>query len=101
MEEDKWWLPDPSTWEGTWRDDWRIMGQERYLMNKRLQCMKFDRSICIEDYTQCEFCWCTFDEDPNEPLMAYFEPNEKVWICEECFNDFQKYFHWEIDKIIE
>lgn len=27
----KYWLPDPKTWKGTWRDDWRIMGQEGHL----------------------------------------------------------------------
>lgn len=83
--------------EKDWRDDWRVMGQEGYLMDKRLQHRRFDRSICVEDFTQCEFCWSTFDEDPEHPLMAFFSPDEKVWVCEKCFHDFQKYFHWTVE----
>ena len=91
------WLPDPSTWKGTWRDDWRVMGQEGYLMNCHLQHRTFDRALCIEDYTQCEFCYAVFDKDKAHPLQAYFEPNKKVWVCENCFRDFQPYFHWMVE----
>lgn len=31
------WLPDPATWKGTWREDWRVMGQEGYLKGKMIQ----------------------------------------------------------------
>ena len=82
--------------KGTWRDDWRIMGQEGYLKGKELVYQVFDRSICIEDFDQCEFCWKVFDRDKKKPNKAYYCPSEKVWICEKCFTDFQKYFNWKI-----
>lgn len=94
------WLPVPD-WEGTWRDDWRIMGQEGYLMNKRLQHRRFSRALCVEDFDQCEFCWAIFDKDRAHPLPAYFEPEKKVWVCEECFRDFQEHFHWTVEEITD
>ena len=98
---DKPWLPDPNTWKGTWRDDWRIGGQESYLKNKKLKHIKFSRSLVYEDYDQCEFCYDIFD-DPNgnesNNLMAYYEPEKKVWICEQCYNDFKQYFNWTVEE---
>ena len=90
---------DDCKWRGTWREDWRIRGQEGYLMRKKLQHRVFSREICIEDYDQCEFCWKVFDQDSNHPLFAYYEPTERVWICETCFKDFDKYFHWTVEEI--
>lgn len=93
------WLPDPSTWRGTWRDDWRIMGQEGYLMDKELEHRRYDISLCFEDFHQCDFCYAKFDNDPNHPKDAYFDPTTKAWVCEECFNDFQRYFRWTVKEI--
>ena len=101
MDNKKWGLPDPASWAGTWKEDWRIAGQEGYLMDKALQHRRFCRAICVEDYLQCEFCWDLFDEDSKHPRMAYFEPIEKVWVCEKCYQDFQKYFHWTVEEVPE
>ena len=94
----KWWLP-PDTFTGTWRDDWRIMGQEGYLLKKHLQHRRFDRELCIEDFDQCEFCWAVFDKDKTHPEKAYYEPINKRWICEQCYTDFKEYFFWSIEEI--
>ena len=83
-----------------WRDDWRLMGQEGYLMNKILEYRNFDRKLCVLDFDQCDFCYECFDEDPEHPLNAYFEPEEKVWICEECFNYFKPFFHWKVIDLL-
>ena len=95
-------LPDPAQWIGTWRDDWRVMGQEGYLMNKMLQHRVFDRSLCKPpDFDQCDFCFALFDKDPYHSKIAYFEPIEQVWICEKCFEDFKDHFHWTVEDQIE
>lgn len=91
-------IPEEPDWKGTWREDWRIAGQEGYLLDKKLIHMRFDRKLCVEDYDQCEFCWDVFDEDKNNPKMAYFQPEEKVWVCEKCFNDFKQYFNWTVEE---
>ncbi len=90
-----------NNWQGTWRDDWRIQGQEGYLLNKHLQHRRFCRALCVEDFDQCEFCWKVFDEDKNDPQFAYFESDEKVWICEDCFNDFKPFFRWTAEEFAE
>ena len=94
-------LPDPYTWKGTWRDDWRIMGQEGYLIGKHLQHRKFNRALCYDDFDQCDFCWVCFDQDTSCPMQAYFEPITRRWVCETCYADFQEYFHWTCEEVEE
>ena len=62
------WLKTMESWKGTWRDDYRIMNQEMYLKDRELIYMKFNPSICFEDYRQCEFCGDIFYEDPDNLL---------------------------------
>ncbi len=93
------WLPDPAQFKGTWRDDWRIMGQEGYLLNCHLQYRTYSRDLCRADFLQCEFCWDKFDEDANHPKKAYYEPKGQYWICEKCFNDFKEHFHWTVEEV--
>jgi hypothetical protein len=81
----------------SWRNDWRIMGQEGYLLNKKLQHRHFSRTLCRDDFTQCEFCWSLFDKDVSCPSMAFFEPQGKYWICETCYRDFREHFGWEVE----
>lgn len=75
--------------------DWRIMGQEGYLMNDTLEYRKYLKSMCFEDFTQCEFCWDTFEEGEK----VYWSPKERVWVCKECYNDFKEHFKWEVNII--
>ena len=77
------------------------MGQEGYLLRKELQHRRFDRAICFEDYDQCEFCMAVFDKDPNDPLRCYYAPTERVWVCEECFKDFDPYFCWQVEELTD
>ena len=78
-----------------WREDWRIMGQEGYLMNEHLHYRGYKFALCFEDYTECEFCWAELKEDEK----VYHCPNKKVWICKECYRDFNPYFHWTVEEI--
>ena len=76
-----------------YRDDWRVMGQEGYLMDKHLVHRRFDRAICRDDFLQCEFCWRILDDK-----MCYFESEKQYWVCEACFNEFRPYFHWTVTE---
>lgn len=95
MEKSKHWLPDPKTWKGTWRDDWRIRGQEGYLKDKYLKHIKFNCELCFEDFDQCDFCYDIFDEGASE--MAYYDPDTRHWVCEKCYKEFKSYFNWTSD----
>ena len=93
-------MDDADDWRNDWRNDWRIMGQEGYLLDKQLLHIRFDRALCVEDFDQCEFCWAVFDKDKEHPKTAYFEPEKKVWVCEDCFRDFQPYFLWTVEEMV-
>lgn len=99
MKEEKSWLPDKAirdSWKGTWRDDWRVMGQEGYLKGKTLVHRHFDRSICREDFLQCEFCWKSLEDAAGKGVLCFFEPLQKLWVCETCFEDFKAHFDWTV-----
>ena len=92
-------LANSEVWRGTWRDDWRVMGQEGYLIEKHLQHRRFHRELCHEDFDQCDFCWTSFENNDNTPVRAYFAPQEHVWICENCYRDFYSHFRWTVEEI--
>ena len=85
---------------GTWEDDWRLLST---FPEKNLHFLRrvFDRTICIEDYDQCEFCYAIFDEDEENPKTAYYCPQERYWVCETCFNDFKDHLNWTAEALKE
>lgn len=96
MENGKPWLVDPSTWKNTWRDDWRLMGQEGYLLNKKLQHRHFDSRLGAIDGKCCDFCFTHFE---TEDILAYYESESDVWICEDCYRHFQEHFFWTVEEL--
>lgn len=96
---DKWWLSDPAAWKGTWREDWRIMGQEGYLKDKKLQHRKFSQAMRTKDNDQCDFCYSFLDRNHQGASYAYFEPITRSWICERCYQDFKEHFNWMVEEI--
>ena len=90
------------------RDDWRLMGQERYLMGVSLRWKPYYR--WSEDWTHdhCEFCGTRFvaaDDPYRKPndlhdgyaVLAHRGfPDDYRWICEACRADFEGMFGWEL-----
>ena len=79
-------------------DDWRLTGQEDYLLFAKL------KEIIPSDYLKtldnpeyfhehCEFCM-TKPED-NKEQKFYCTLDNYRWICEECYNDFKEKFKFE------
>jgi PAS domain-containing protein len=85
---------------GTWEDDWRLLSTSP---KKDLHFLRrvFDRTICIEDYEKCEFCYAIFDEDEENPKTAYYCPQERYWVCKTCFNDFKEHLNWTAEALKE
>jgi len=74
------------------RDDWRLMGQEEYLMGKRLLHMYWNQPSPTWDHDHCEFCGeklCRVTD------LGYCTNERQYWICELCFDDFKAIFQWE------
>ena len=85
---------------GTWEDDWRLIDEHTELIGLPLQHRTFDRTICIEDYDECSFCYAQFDkDDAYRPKKAYYCAEKHCWICEKCFDDFNEHFHWKVEEL--
>lgn len=79
-------------------EDWRLQGQERYLMGKKLYPIKFTRYSDKWDHEHCDFCFATFSDYDGDLHEGYCtEPSNTAtskWICSECYADFKEYFGW-------
>ena len=81
------------------KDDWRRMGQEKYLIEVELQY--------IEQYTpfsetweheHCAFCTEKISTYQGDLHSGYCTTDDKQsqWICPVCFDDFKDEFRWKI-----
>jgi len=76
------------------KNDWRLMGQDEYLINEKLISLKYQKHSEIWDHEHCEFCSKKISEYEGDLHEGYCTINNQWWICEECFNDFKKVFNW-------
>src|SRR5947207_1634048 len=81
-------------------DDWRRMGQERFLHRATLVYRPWRESRPGWDHDHCEFCWAKFmlDGAPNTLAAGYCTPDEYRWICPKCFADFTEEFEFNLEK---
>jgi hypothetical protein len=73
-------------------NDWRLMGQESYLLNKKMVQKPYFIRDPKWDHDHCAFCSETIDETT---INAFCTEDEYHWVCEECFEDFKEMFEWE------
>ncbi len=82
------------------KNDWRLQGQERYLIGEKFIFKKYQMKSEKWDHDHCEFCWKKFMEtdDSNDEIIneGYSTVDNYRWICKECFNDFKEMFKLEI-----
>ena len=76
-------------------DDWRLTGQEDYLLFAKLKEVipsDYIKTLDNPEYfhEHCEFCM-TKPED-NKEQKFYCTLDNYRWICEECYNDFKEKF---------
>ena len=80
-------------------NDWRITGQQQYLMGVHLKwaTWKMPKPTC--DHDHCSFCWASFclHEGCKDAVHeGYTTLDDYHWICKECFDDFKKLFKWKV-----
>ena len=90
------------------KDDWRLMGQERYLRSATLRWKTYYHWSEHWTHDHCQFCGTTFltPDDPYQKPDALYEgyatvahgrfPNDYHWICAKCYADFKDIFDWEV-----
>lgn len=78
--------------------DWRLQGQEEYLLNARL----FSRAYrpWSEEWTHdhCEFCWARFSLHEGDLAIGYSTEDHYYWICPACYLDFKHQFGWVVTE---
>jgi hypothetical protein len=89
---------------GNHADDWRLMGQERYLQGATLELRDYEARSDSWEHDHCEFCQRTFLPaaigDPGARTRGYTTTAEHArgagyyWVCEDCFADFATRFGW-------
>ena len=81
-------------------DDWRLQGQERYLMGSTLilRAYRLNAKNPEWDHDHCEFCGKTFslEDIPDALKEGYATEDDYRWICSTCFLDFREDFKWQV-----
>ncbi len=77
-------------------DDWRRIGQERYLKGKRLVRQQYREYRPGWDHDHCEFCQMTFSLFADDLKEGYSTEDQYYWICPKCFGEFEKEFEWQL-----
>ena len=78
-------------------NDWRLMGQEKFLMNVPLVKADYSRWSEKWDHDHCAFCTETFSEYDGDLHDGYCMKDKYWWICNECYEDFKDMFNWTQD----
>lgn len=73
-------------------NDWRLMGQEKYLKNKTLYHIHYNQNK-NHDHDHCAFCTKKFS---SKHQIGYCTTDYYYWICQECFDDFKNLFNWRV-----
>jgi len=79
------------------KDDWRRMGQEKYLFGVQLQFISPYKPFSETwEHEHCCFCAQKISQLDGDAHSGYCTTDEKQlnWICEECFKDFNDEFKW-------
>lgn len=79
------------------KDDWRRMGQEKYLLGVQLKYIPhYKRFSETWEHEHCCFCTQKISQLDGDAHSGYCTTDEKQsnWICEDCFDDFKVEFKW-------
>lgn len=82
-------------------DNWKLNGQEEYLTNAVFRFARWKLTDPDWTHDHCEFCWATFSEYGGEDLAEGYVMdygNRDVWVCPECFAEFQESFHFTLEE---
>jgi len=84
-------------------DDWRLQGQERYLLGRTVRWAIWASDRENWDHDHCDFCmakiWDRFNpsDDHVQYAAAWVTEDNHHWICPVCFDDFRERFGWVVE----
>jgi len=79
------------------KNDWRLMGQEKFLRGVTLYWKKYIQYGEHWDHDHCEFCMVTFmvEDYPDVLHEGWATEDNYRWICNNCFDDFREMFEFK------
>lgn len=81
--------------QGITDDDWRLMGQERFLSGATLYWRVWHETRPRWDHDHCAFCFEKFMDRADVPDVlreGYATDDEYRWVCAGCASDFADRF---------
>jgi hypothetical protein len=80
------------------KPDWRLQGQEKYLLGTTLYWRSYTKYRDGWDHDHCEFCRVTFMEEHGPEILTegYSTKDGYRWICKRCFDDFRCLFKFAL-----
>ena len=78
------------------KDDWRLQGQDKYLLGKTLYFRQWKAQKQDWDHDHCEFCCDKFSNLADGLHVGYTTKDHYYWICTTCYNDFKEMFGWNV-----
>ena len=84
------------------KDDWRRMGQEKYLKGINLTWKKYTKYRDDWDHDHCTFCSAKFMESEAPDILkeGYASDDNYYWVCKECYEDFKDEFAWSENNAV-
>ena len=70
-------------------EDWRLQGQEQFLMGATLRRKKYKKYRPDWEHDHCEFCNRKISERRGDRNEGYVTADEYHWVCDECFAEFR------------
>ncbi len=81
-------------------DDWRLMGQERWLRGVTIKRADWSPRNDRTDHDHCAFCTKRIaapDSGYDDAICTGYCTLELYhWVCPQCFNDFRDRFQWTL-----
>jgi len=78
-------------------EDWRLWrGQKGYLSGATLIWQSYKPNGPYNDHDHCEFCMTKFGKGINDLHQGYSTEDGEVWICSQCYSDFNSLFGWHL-----
>ena len=79
------------------KKDWRLLReQEKYLHGVTLIRQTYEPVGSNNDHDHCEFCMSKFEKFNFSQSLVYCTEDKKIWICNQCYEDFKNLFSWTI-----
>lgn len=77
-------------------NDYRLIGQEKYLAGKMFYWHMYKPRSEMDDHAHCAFCWEKFSLFEGTSREGYFTLDDYYWICDHCFKDFQERYSFHV-----